>query len=681
MKKIFHLFLICFTLIAADEKAYAQGQTLIDSLLKELPKQKEDTNKVNVLNSLSKFGGWQIGNYDTALYYARNALQLAEKLGFKKGRANSYYNIGVVYYTQGNYPEALKNYFQAVKIQEEISDKKGIANSYRNIGIVYYAQSNYPEALKEYLSTLKIYEEIGDKNGIAYSYNNIGLVYAAQGNYPEALKNYFQAVKIMKEIGDKAGIANSYNNIGIVYYAQGNYPEALKNYFLGLKLMKEIGDTQGIAILYSNIGCVYAAQDNYSEALKNHFQALKIREEIGDKDGIANSYGNIGAVYAIQGNYPEALKNHFQALKISEAIGDKKGIAGSYNNIGTIYTNLHHAKEGEAWLQKGLALSKKIGSKENIKESYSGLAAADSALGNYKDAFENYKQYTVYKDSLYNEENTRKLTQTAMQYEFDKKQLADHLKNVQAQKLAKERLQKQSVYTYAGAGIAALLLAFSVFIFRNNKKLSVEKEKSENLLLNILPAEVADELKINGNAGAKYFDKVTVLFTDFVDFTKAGERMSPQELVSELHQCFKAFDEIIGKYDIEKIKTVGDAYLAVSGLPNVNAQHAQNIVGAARDIRNFMLARRAQMGNKTFEVRIGIHSGSVVAGIVGVKKFAYDIWGDTVNTAARMEQSGVAGKVNISETTYQLIKEDFTCEYRGELEAKNKGMLRMYFVG
>ena len=150
--------------------------------------------------------------------------------------------------------------------------------------------------------------------------------------------------------------------------------------------------------------------------------------------------------------------------------------------------------------------------------------------------------------------------------------------------------------------------------------------------------------------------------------------------MNELHACFKGFDEICGKYNIEKIKTIGDAYLAVCGLPLADEKHAEKVVNAALEIREFMQNRRHNLGEKTFEIRIGIHSGSVVAGIVGVKKYSYDIWGDTVNTAARMEQHSEAGKINISEATYELVKDNFSCIYRGEIDAKNKGKLKMYFV-
>ncbi|MEX0966766.1 MAG: adenylate/guanylate cyclase domain-containing protein [Bacteroidia bacterium] len=212
------------------------------------------------------------------------------------------------------------------------------------------------------------------------------------------------------------------------------------------------------------------------------------------------------------------------------------------------------------------------------------------------------------------------------------------------------------------------------------RELEAERQKSEDILLNILPQEVAEELKETGGSQAKLFENVTVLFTDFVDFTKAGERMAPRELVNELHNCFKAFDEIIQQHGLEKIKTVGDAYIAVAGLPVPVKGHAARVAKAALEIRDFMVARQKLLKDNTFQVRLGIHSGPVVAGIVGVKKFAYDIWGDTVNTAARMEQCSEAGEVNISETTYGFIKGQFECTCRGVIAAKNKGKMQMYFV-
>jgi predicted ATPase/class 3 adenylate cyclase len=211
-------------------------------------------------------------------------------------------------------------------------------------------------------------------------------------------------------------------------------------------------------------------------------------------------------------------------------------------------------------------------------------------------------------------------------------------------------------------------------------ELAAEKKKSDDLLYNILPYETAQELKKKGFAEARQYDQVSILFADIVGFTSISEKLSPQDLVREIDTCFRAFDDIMEHRRVEKIKTIGDCYMVAGGLPVPNDTHARDVVQAALDMRDFM-TRRSEEGHKaTFQMRIGVHSGTVVAGVVGTKKFQYDIWGDAVNTASRMENAGEAGQVNISQTTYDLIKDQFSCTFRGALEAKGKGKVNMYFV-
>lgn len=251
-------------------------------------------------------------------------------------------------------------------------------------------------------------------------------------------------------------------------------------------------------------------------------------------------------------------------------------------------------------------------------------------------------------------------------------------------------LEYKNVFSYT-THLGLILILFAVaMVFENakntalknlddrNEQLAIEKKRSDDLLLNILPSEIVTELKETGKSKAKLFDHVSVIFTDFVNFTKISETLSPDELVSEIDYCFKGIDEIIERNGLEKIKTIGDAYLAVCGLPNEDVNHGIRTVQAGLEILSFIDSRKHNGGK--FEIRIGIHSGSLVAGIVGIKKFAYDIWGDTVNTASRLESSGEAGKVNISDSTHQLVKENYHCVYRGKIEAKNKGNIDMYFV-
>ncbi len=244
-------------------------------------------------------------------------------------------------------------------------------------------------------------------------------------------------------------------------------------------------------------------------------------------------------------------------------------------------------------------------------------------------------------------------------------------------------------------------------VMQRTDELRAEKERSDALLLNILPEEVAEELKAKGEAAAKFIEQATILFTDFKGFTAISERMGPQELVRDLNECFSAFDRICERHGIEKIKTIGDAYMAAGGLPTPNTTHAVDAINAALEMRDFIAegkAKKAAAGLPYFEIRIGVHTGPVVAGIVGVKKFQYDIWGDTVNTASRMESSGEVGQVNISEATYRAVvgpqlsvvsgdggslttdnqqlttQKAFTFTPRGKVQAKGKGELEMYFV-
>jgi class 3 adenylate cyclase len=210
-----------------------------------------------------------------------------------------------------------------------------------------------------------------------------------------------------------------------------------------------------------------------------------------------------------------------------------------------------------------------------------------------------------------------------------------------------------------------------------------EREKSDELLLNILPEEVAQELKEKGMVSPVLFESVSIMFTDFKGFTKIAEGLTPEELIKELDYCFSQFDKITEKHGLEKLKTIGDSYMCAGGIPKSNKTHALDACLAAIEIQEFMnkiKQEKMAKGIPFWELRLGIHTGPVMAGVVGQKKFAYDIWGDTVNTASRMESSGVENRINISATTYEMIKDRLPCEYRGEVDAKNKGKIKMYYL-
>ena len=255
--------------------------------------------------------------------------------------------------------------------------------------------------------------------------------------------------------------------------------------------------------------------------------------------------------------------------------------------------------------------------------------------------------------------------------------------------LLNEQKRNQRIVVIATATALLLIGILAVGLYRRNKFISrtkeiIEKEKrrSDDLLLNILPEETAAELKSKGKVQPKRFDSVSVMFTDFKGFTAYSDKLSPEELVDSIDYYFSNFDKIIERHGLEKIKTVGDAYMCAAGLPYPSPDHAVKIVEAALEISEFVKeSKKNDPDDMTrFDIRIGVNSGPVVAGVVGTKKFAYDIWGDTVNIASRMESNSEPGRINISEETYRLVKDYYSCSYRGELEAKNKGLMKMYFV-
>src|SRR3989338_6443390 len=431
-----------------------------------------------------------------------------------------------------------------------------------------------------------------------------------------------------------------------------------------LELAKKIDYPKGIAKAYNSMGTCYKAVSNYPMALKNYHLALSTFESQGMDNESATVLMNIGTVYRPLENYRKAILYYDKAKRMKNNPAEARKL---------LNLSIETLRESERLLIE-------LDDIDYLKDVYSALSNTQETAGDYASALKSFKSYTKLKDSIFSGEMEKSIAELETQREIE----------VREREIEIQELKKRTEFLYFAGGIALLLLIIGFTVANNlrqkklNRLLSVEKQKSESLLHNILPEEVATELKAKGAADAKLFDEVTVLFTDFKGFTTIAETLTPKELVAEIDECFSAFDQIMEKHNVEKIKTIGDAYMAAGGLPVANTTNAVDVVNAALEIQQFMdqlsLTKKA-LGKEAFQIRIGVHTGPVVAGIVGVKKFAYDIWGDTVNTASRMESSGEPGRVNISGITHELVKDTFSCVYRGKIPAKNKGEIDMYFVG
>jgi class 3 adenylate cyclase len=422
------------------------------------------------------------------------------------------------------------------------------------------------------------------------------------------------------------------------------------------EIYKTIEDTQGKALMYNFYGLIDFKLKEYDMALENYNQALSLQREMGDNQSMAISMVEIGRVYMELGKPSLAIDQYEKAKKIGQ-------------DAGTIAPVLNASKY----------LSKAYKERSELAKSV-----------------ENYELFIQLTDSTQNKENQMRLIRQEHAYSYEKMAYHDSIKKAEEAFVIELAYQKQlrkkdtTRNIAIGSGLVLLLLAGGLYnrnryIKKSRDIISEERDRSESLLLNILPAEIAEELKEKGKADARNYDMVSILFTDFIRFTEISSKMKAQDLVAEINSCFEFFDSIMAKYSIEKIKTIGDAYMAAGGLPVPFEASLVNTVKAALEMQSFIGKRKADRERKglpAFEMRVGIHTGPVVAGIVGVKKFQYDIWGDTVNTASRMESSGELGKVNISQITYSMLKDDpqFIFESRGKIEAKGKGEMEMWFV-
>lgn len=559
-------------------------------------------------------------------------------------------------YSTRNPEQGIEYGTQALKLAQKTGWEKGIADAryYRGANFIYTAR--YPEAAEDYLKALAYYEQVSDSNKMAGAYSNIGGVYNYQGKNDLALSYYLKALVINRKISPNSNfeVANL-GNISIIYYDRKDYNKALEYSLQALNISEKYNFHDMLPNSLIGTGTIYLELNDYAKALYYSKRAMEVAGQTNNDNVTGNCYIIIGNTWM---RLATDVNTH---ILDSLCSGNKKqALLNARINI-----------------DSAVAINNRLGNIDQLAEAYKSMSELEEHENNFKVSLEYYKLYKDLSDTIFNEDNKEKIIQASMEFDFQKKEAAT--KAEQEKKDIRQRNIRNSIM----AGLVGALV-FGIVVYRQRNKIRAGKKLSDELLLNILPEEVAEELKAKGSADAKQFEEVTVMFTDFKGFTQISEKLSPAELVAEIHTCFKAFDNIISKYKIEKIKTIGDSYMCAGGLPVTSKTHATDVVNAALEIQQYMqqhINERKNQNRQIFELRIGVHTGTVVAGIVGVKKFAYDIWGDTVNIASRMESSGEAGKVNISGSTYALVKDNFSCTYRGKINAKNKGEVDMYFVG
>lgn len=590
---------------------------------------------------------------------------------------------------QKKYDDAITETQKLINMHDAADDTLGLGGPYYNICDLYYRTGKFREWLTYLQEKEKYYSIKGPYVNLGAVNHRLGRYYLLKGDYNEAISHYMKAGEILRSYYPLY-YTNEMSVVANLYMQWPNLERAKYYSALALQYSRRFQSNPNLIYNYYNLADLYFNEGNYSMA-SSYLDSTTMYPKAVRSKGQEMQIALLRARIYINTQQCDSAKRLIDTV---ESWNNKYHVPIFFAS-GDLEINytwfLYYQKTGNTTEAEKHLLAALKDATEN-KVNIIGLRYLKALMqwyidrGDIANTGKYYGLYSALTDTM----DANASANNVAYYEHEMKE-NEARKNIAA--LREEGIRRDAQLqskkkvlqgAYLALGLAVLLAAALFAGYRQktkaNRSIAAERNKSDALLLNILPAEVAEELKEKGQASAKLYNNVTVLFTDFVNFTHNAEHMDATELVGELNTCFKAFDEIMGKYGIEKIKTIGDAYLAVAGLPTQDEEHAAHAVRAALEIRDYMRERQARLGNKTFCIRIGVNSGNVVAGIVGVKKFAYDIWGDTVNIAARMEQNSVPGRINISETTYELVNDKFDCEYRGEIDAKGKGQLKMYFV-
>jgi class 3 adenylate cyclase len=628
--------------------------------------------------------------YKKAEEYASQAIRISRISGNLEMRWHTYISMAEVCLARYNFNKALLNSNEAIAIARVLKNDTLVAESYMSIGKSHGYKNQKIEAFRNFFTMKEIAEKIGDPGLLMKCYSELSGFYHDNNMFDDAMeykrKEYaliqqtlpVDSVALMWAAYDlqlievrqmKTGL-NEQQVKAIIDFAIRTRNQRLKSWEFAL-YRKHLLETDKIPQLYKFY------RINYPD------EFLKLRSTEREM------YCRLKAYFCEYEQKPDSAAWYFnktEQLLLNAPNRNNIYLANFYNRYGQFLIRQGRGREAIEKFSRSYNLCQANAYYRKFEFMLTAsrhLEKLYSQVGDYKNAWfyaamnlqiSDTINTILKRDQLMDEEVKRERTLKEVAAEKDR------------QKIRQGRTQRDMM-----AGGVVFFIIVSLLVYRNfrnqkrlNRLLDQAKQQSDDLLLNILPIETAEELKSTGKASAKRFDEVTVMFTDFKDFTQASERMSAEELVDEINFYFSEFDKIISRHNIEKIKIIGDSYMCADGLPVANETHALDVVEAALELQEFMMSQKIErtgMGKSFFELRIGIHTGPVVAGIVGLKKFAYDIWGDTVNTASRMESSGETNRVNISGATYDRVKNSFTCTYRGKVTAKNKGQIDMYFVG
>ncbi|CAN5325391.1 hypothetical protein BH11BAC5_BH11BAC5_12350 [soil metagenome] len=496
MKKFF-LFVTVLSLLSPAGFAQKIDPKTIDSLLALLKKAKDDSTKLNLYVAI--IHGHVNYKPQEGLAYEQAALALAQKLNSKTGTARIKHKIGRIYWRMGNFKEALKNHFEALDIYTQAGNKQNEGNVMVAIGQDYLDNGKYDEALTYLSKALQISKEVSDTITMAAACDVLSYLHELRGNIIEAAKVRYDYLKIIEPSGDKDALVHAIAQLAFNYQALGNNADALKYFKQGLKPAKEAGDKIEEALLNASIGGLYTNSGDYTEALNYYSTALRLAHEFNDIPVLADIHNGMGNLYQAMGKYADALEYYLVAAGELKSVTNKQNLASLYCEMGIVYTRLKKYDLAKHSFSDAKTLYEELNSKLPMDIYYRGMALLDSANANWKGAYQQYLQYIVARDSTFNKETLKKLVVSQMRYESDKKEAVIKAEQEKKDIVAEGEIRRQRNMRNLSVTVLALVLLFSVVVYRQRNKIAGEKKRSDLLLRDkeLLLKEIHHRVKNN----------------------------------------------------------------------------------------------------------------------------------------------------------------------------------------
>ena len=641
---------------------------------------------------------------DSSLLYEEKILDYYQDRNDLDGRLRTLQRMADLYSAADRPVQTLVMHRRMLALVDNRPERRlTLITTLNNLGTVNNRLEQYEEAVAYFRSAIERAEEAGGHPGLATMYTNLAVASFNANNTDQAIR-YFRDAKRRLQPGEDTERARIDHLLAVVYLRDKDYYNAGVSNEASTELAKLTGNARQLMTNYSTAAGIHQALYEYEEALDDYQRHLDLRDSFLLEERLRQQD------IAQQQILLERAEKEIKLLLVNQEVQDLtiNQLELERDTLRLASANLELTTKRQ---EDQLALLRREQEVQQAELKNRELQALQSRqqldLANQQvRAARQERQIAELSRREAIQQAELERTAAAEARQRQQNELLQRENEISALRIAGEDEFRRLVSIIIGALVLVLGLMIAGFVLarRNNRKLETkneeieaqrealernqtqleaEKRKSDELLLNILPAQTAIELRETGKAEPRLYESATVMFTDFGEFTRIAQTMQPDELLAQLNHCFGAFDRICETHGLEKIKTIGDAYMCVGGLPVSNTTHAQDAVRAALAMqawmRDWQAEQRAQ-GKPHWEMRVGIHTGRVVAGVVGTKKFIYDVWGDAVNIASRMETGGALNRINVSRTTYDLVREDFVCTYRGAVEVKNAGEIEMYFV-